>query len=414
MLDVEEWMDIHQLAKAGHSIRAIARLTGRSRNTVAKLLAQNAPVPFQQRARASQLDPFKEYLEQRLSQFPLSAVRLFAEIQPMGYPGSISVLRRFLATRRGAEEAQARATVRFETPPGQQAQVDWAYCGSFPDAAGQPVKIYVLVMVLGFSRMLYIQFTTSMELEQLLACHKEAFAFFGGWPRELLYDNMAQVRLPGNREWNPLYLDFAHHYGIVPRTCRVRRPRTKGKVERMVDYVKDNFLLGRRFADLLDLNAQGVHWLTHTANVRLHSTTGQRPVDLLAAEGLTAHASIVPYCFTQKQVRRVNAEGFVQLEKSRYSVPPEHVGQTVLVEAGEQTVTVRVGELIVAQHPRAKGAGACVTQAEHVAAMWKLCLAPEPPQPEATLAWQVTFQEGVLQRPLSAYEQEGKAWEGQR
>jgi len=254
-------MDVKQLFNQGHSRRAIARLTGYSRNTVDKLLLQPAPLPFRPPPRASQLDPYKPYLRQRYQEYPLSAVRLLEEIRPMGYPDGLCVLRRFLVGLRAQRQAQNKATVRFETPPGQQAQVDWAYGGTFPDASGQPVKVYFFLMVLGFSRMLYVQFTPSMALPQLLACHQAAFAFFGGWPKELLYDNMAQVKLPGGpgAPWNPLFLDFAHHYGFIPHTCRVRRPRTKGKVERMVDYVKDNFLMGRAFASWPDLEAQGQH-----------------------------------------------------------------------------------------------------------------------------------------------------------
>jgi transposase len=407
MLTVEEWMDIKQLAKQGHSQRAIARLTGYSRNTVAKLLAQAAPAPFQRVPRASKLDPYKVYLQQRYQECPLSAVRLLEEVRPMGYAGGVCVLRRYLATLKQRQRAQAQATVRFETPPGQQAQVDWAYGGTFPDARGQPVKVYIFLMVLGFSRMLYVQFTPSMALPQLLACHQAAFAFFGGWPKELLYDNMAQVKRPGGpgAPWNPLFLDFAHHYGFIPHTCRVRRPRTKGKVERMVDYVKDNFLLGRAFADWPDLEAQGQHWLTHTANVRIHATTGRRPIDLLPAEQLTPLAQVAPYCFAPKYVRQVAADGFVHLERSTYSMPPEQVGQTVLVELGEQRVIIRAGDLILAEHDRAPHPGACMTRPEHVAAFWKLCQPPDPAPASRPPAWQLTFQEGVATRPLSAYEQ---------
>jgi transposase len=413
MLTMEEWMDVKLLAHQGHSARAIARITGYSRNTVAKLLAQTAPAPFQKPPRPSKLDPFKAYLRQRLQEYPLSAVRLREEIRPMGFDGSLCILQRFLAPLRAEQRTQAKATVRFETPPGLQAQVDWAHCGSFPNRAGERVKIYAFVMVLGFSRMLFVEFTTSMDLPQLLACHLEAFAFFGGWTKELLYDNMAQVKLPGSAEWNPLFLDFAHYYGFLPHTCRVRRPRTKGKVERMVDYVRDNFLLGRSFADLADLNTQGRRWLTQTANVRIHATTGQRPVDLLAAETLTPLARIVPYRFTKKSVRQVSMEGFVHLAGSRYSVAPEHVGKTVLVEEGEQRVIVRSGELLVVEHARAPKPGACMVKPEHVAAFWKLCLPPGTPTPPARPPWELRFEEGVATTPLWVYEEAaGRAEEG--
>jgi transposase len=410
MLTVEEWMDVKSLANQGMSLREISRRTGYSRNTVAKILHQPAPKPFQQPPRPSKLDPFKPYLTRRFRECPLSAVRLLEEIRPMGYTGCVHLLRRFLATLQAPDRALAKATVRFETPPGLQAQVDWAHCGRFPHPDGQSVPIYAFVMVLAFSRMLYVEFTTSMDLPTLLACHLNAFAFFGGWPKELLYDNMKQVKLaPGpNGEFNPLFLDFVSHYGITPKTCRVRRPRTKGKVERMIAYVKDSFLAGRSFADLADLNAQARHWLTHTANARVHATTGRRPTDLLPAEQLLSLSSALPYRFCHKSVRTVDVEGFVHLAGSRYSTPPEHVGQPVLVELGESQVTIRRGERLVAQHPRAPHRGACMVDRAHVAAFWKLAMPPSSettvPERPAPHPFELTFSEGVATTPLSVYE----------
>jgi transposase len=240
MLTVEEWMDVQALHRQGLSVRQIARLTGRSRNTVSRILGQPAPKAYSRPPGPSKLDPFKDYLAQRYQECPLSAVRLLAEIQPMGYAGSIDLVRRYLLTLKQHRALQAKATVRFETPPGHQGQMDWAFCGRFAAPSGELLSVYAFVMVLCFSRMLYLEFTTDMGIPTLLAAHLRAFAFFGGWPRELLYDNMKQVRLfagPGG-EWHPLFLDLAGHYGITPRVCRVRRPRTKGKVERSIGYVR--------------------------------------------------------------------------------------------------------------------------------------------------------------------------------
>jgi transposase len=265
VLKVEEWMDIKALHKEGHSIRQIARMTSFSRNTVRRVLREAGPSGFDTPDKPSRLDPFKAYVKDRFENCGLSAVRLLEEIRPMGFGGSIWTLRRYLGELKPAQERLARVSVRFETPPGKQAQADWAYCGRFPDQAGHLIAVYAFVMVLGFSRMLYAEFTSSMKLTWLMRCHQNAFDFFGGWPREVLYDNMKQVRL-GPSELNPLFLDFARHYDIAIKTHRVRRPRTKGKVERMVHYVKDGFLNGRTFADFSDLNAQARHWLAHVAN----------------------------------------------------------------------------------------------------------------------------------------------------
>lgn len=408
MLTTEEWMDVRSLLHQGLTQREVARRLGISRNTVARLAGQPAPQPYRRKALPSKLDPFKPYLVQRYVEHELSSPRLLEEIRPMGYAGSVDVLRRFLKTLRTQGQAQAKATVRFETPPGHQAQVDWAYCGSFPDAQGVLQKTYAFVMVLAFSRMLYVEFTTAMDLLTLLACHQQAFAFFGGWPREVLYDNMAQVKGPHSADWNPLFLDFAHHYGFTPRTCRVRRPRTKGKVERAIRYVKQSFLAGRSFADLEALNASVRHWLEHTANTRVHATTEQRPVELLSQEQLTALAAQPAYRLAGKRTRKVSAEGFVHLEGSRYSVMPEHVGQEVLIEVGEQRVVIRSGELVIAEHPRARKGNSCVADPTHVAAFWKLCWSGgeekgSGPLPAAQPAWSLDLHPVVMETPLATY-----------
>jgi transposase len=403
MLNPEEWMDINDLHRQGNSIRQIAQITGYSRNTVRRVLRQSAPQGFAQPARASKLDPFKAYLAQRLGQCSLSAVRLLGEISPMGFSGSIDIVQRYVKELSVSRDASARATVRFETPPGAQAQVDWASCGRLP--GGQ--SVYAFVMVLGFSRMLYAQFTLSMDVATLLECHKSAFAYFGGWTQTILYDNMKQVRLGPDR-MNPLLLDFAHHYGFTPKTHRVRRPRTKGKVERMVDYLKDNFVLGREFADLADINAQCRHWLDHTANIRIHATTDRRPVDLLREEKdhLSTVTSVAPYPLQSVAIRRVDAESFVHLGGSRYSAPPEHVGKSVtLMHLGHKLI-IRSGDLTIAEHPAAPKRGSCMADPKHVEELWKLSTKMSQDAVSSRAPWHMGQELPVVQvRALSVYEE---------
>lgn len=394
-------MDIRTLRKEGHSIKAIARQTGRSRNTVRRVLRHARPTAFQKPQRHSRLDAFKAYLCQRWEECGLSAVRLLAEIQPMGYTGSVVTLRRYLRTLKPERERLRKLTVRYETPPGKQAQVDWAYAGRFPDPTGRIVPVYIFVLVLGFSRMLYVEFTSSMKLPTLLQCHLNAFAFLGGWPLEILYDNMKQIRLsPGQP--NPLFLDFVNHYGIAAKTHRIRRPRTKGKVERMVDYVKDNFLNGRSFADLADLNLQGRHWLNSTANIRLHATTQRRPVDLWPQEKLTPVNSVPPYQLCEWVARKAGFDGFVRFAKSRYSVPPEYAGHTVSIGQQEQKIIIRAQDMIVAEHLPASKAGSSVADPAHLAALWKLSLQTTKTPPPR---WQLTFDQQVATTPLAAYQE---------
>ncbi|HEY3283020.1 MAG TPA: IS21 family transposase [Armatimonadota bacterium] len=256
--------------------------------------------------------------------------------------------------------------MRFETAPGHQAQVDWAYIG-----ADEEGKLYAFVLVLSFSRLLYLEFTRSMDLPTLITCHQRAFSFLGGVPSTLLYHNTAQVKRPQGG-LHPLFADFSAHYGFAVRTHRPYRPRTKGKVERRVDCLKDNFLRGRSFAGLQDLSQQGRLWLEQ-ANRRVHATTGERPLDLLPREGLSPLSEIPPYLLCLRHSRRADAEGFVHLASVRYSVPPQYVGQPVVVVQQEQRVQVKLGDLVLAEHPRG-APGASVATAEHVTALWQQTL----------------------------------------
>lgn len=403
MLIWEEWMEVKDLYRQGHSIRQICRLTGFSRNTVRKVLRESVPQPSHRKKRASMLDEFKPYLNQRFLETGLSAVRLAEEIRQMGFVGSVDIVRRYLNEVEQPRRLMEKATVRFETLPGEQAQVDWAEAGSFVDETGKMRKVYAFIMILSFSRMLYVEFVLSMKLETLIGCHQNAFAYFGGWTHSILYDNMAQVRLPSGG-LNQQMLDFLSHHGIVLKTHRPYRPRTKGKVERSVGYLKGNFLKARKFADLPDLQAQGFSWQEAVANCRIHATTRQRPVDSFEQEKpkLIPLASAPKYQLSLRRERTVNSKGFICIGGSRYSVPPEVVGQKVIVEQGEQRIVVRLGEIIIADHARAARAGQYVADPVHIAEMWKISLnrSHVPPRPKEKLLFQV-----VQTTPLAVYEE---------
>lgn len=398
-------MTVRDLRHQGQSIRSIARTTGHSRNTVRKILRGEHELKRKPSIRASKLDPFKQYVQRRYEEHGLSAVRLLEEIRPMGYEGSIATLRRYLQSLKGEVARGRKLTVRFETPPGEQAQADWAYCGRFQTSLGTSLNVYLFLMVLAFSRMLFIRFTHSMRMPELLASHQAAFDFFGGWPSSILYDNMKQVRLGPNR-WNEQLLDFAAHYGFVPKTHRPYRPRTKGKVERSVDYVKDSFLAGRDFEGIEDLNARGLHWLEHTANVRTHGTTGQRPVDLFEKEKgcLTPIDAVPVYHFIDPVKRTVNWESMIHFQGSRYSVPPAYAGQSVLVTAMGGQIIVRSGDTVIAEHRQAVEADQCIVEKEHLAELWRVTQ-EQIQAPPRGVRWQIGMAQTVEQVPLQHFEE---------
>jgi len=395
-------MQIKDLHGQGHSIRSVARLTGAARNTVRRVLRPPSSTSPKKRGRKSQLEPFKPYLRERYLATGLSGVRMHEELRQMGYAGAVDAVQRHLKQLDAPRAALAKATVRFETPPGEQAQVDWAEAGHYLDESGARRKVYAFVMILSFSRYLYVEWTTRMHLTELIRCHQRAFEFFNGWSRRILYDNMKQVRLSPS-QWNPLMMDFLSHHGITPSTHRPYRPRTKGKVERAIRYLKDNFLKGREFTDLADLRAQGRHWQDQIANTRVHATTGGRPCDLLTTERLIPLSSIPEYRLSERAARVVDAEGYVRVKGSRYSVPPQAVGQRVIVEQGEQRVIVRLGEVIIAEHVPATRAGECRAHPDPVAEMWRLAFA-RTPVPRAREA-AALFQQPVAVRPLAVYEE---------
>ena len=224
------------------------------------------------------LDPYKGIIRDRLDEFPkLSAQRLFEEVRAAGYPGGYSRVRDYVREVRPGEPLDP--VVRFETPPGRQGQVDF---GSFKLPWG---RRHALLVVLGHSRLLWLRFFPRQTMEVLFRGLEGAFERFGGVPEELLFDQMKAVALSDGRGSggelvvNPEFQRFARHWDFHPRACRPRRPRTKGKVERPIRYVRDGFFYGRRFAGDEDLNEQAVRWLEGTANVRRHGTTGERPLD---------------------------------------------------------------------------------------------------------------------------------------
>lgn len=398
-------MDIKGLASEGVAVREIARRTGKSRNTVRKVLRGEHAMRMKSPDRNSKLDPFKDRVRERFERYDLSAVRLIEEIRPLGYAGSIVTLRRYLRTLKAPGERMKQVTVRFETPPGKQAQADWTECGRFNFGEGRKLTVYAFLIVLSWSRHMFVRFTTSMKLAELISCHQAAFAFFGGWPREILYDNMKQVRI-GPGKWNEAFLDFAVHHDIVPKTCRPYRPRTKGKVERPVDYLKDNFLAGRTFESLDDLNAQVLHWLDHVANVRVHGTTGAVPQERLLEEGLTPHSSVVPYRFSQPVMRLVSREAMVHYQGSRYSVPPSFAGRNVSVAPEGSILRIVAGEELVAEHRQALKPGQSIVAREHLADLWKLTNAQiAAPRDAGQERWHLLAAQKVEQVPLAIYEQ---------
>ncbi|HET8632377.1 MAG TPA: IS21 family transposase [Thermomicrobiales bacterium] len=357
----------------GHSDgRGIARLTGHDRKTVRGVLARPlipAAPPARPR-RGSKLDPFAPYLEGRLAEGVYNARKLYHEIQARGYTGKETQVRAFVQPHRAAHRAAARATVRFETAPGEQAQVDWGHFG-YIDHHGRQRRLYAFVMTLGWSRAMYLEFTVSAESAWFLRCHLHAFHYFGGVPRQVLHDNLKTAVVArgagGVVHWHPPYLDFAHYYGFAPRACQPYRAQTKGKVESGVRYVRGNFWLGLTYVDLADLNRQARAWLDTVANLRTHGTTGVPPFARLPDEGLTPLVGKPDYDTSLVAYRWSSADCLVSYEGNLYSVPAAYARQRLLVRETEREEVLIVGPdgAELARHRLAHGVGERVVVPAH-------------------------------------------------
>ena len=326
---------LRHLLDQGLKKTAIARQLGISRRLVYHLIATGQldrdlaePLPPRTRPRRpTKLDSYQQIITTRLETYPaLSAVRLFEECRAAGYAGCLTQLKRFV--RQVRPQPEPEPVVRFETPPGHQAQVDFA---DFQFPWG---KRYALLVVLGYSRLLWLRFFPRKTLRTLMAGLEEAFAYFGGVTAELLFDQMKGVILDDRRPdggkllENPEFLRFAAHWSFRIRACRPYRAQTKGKIERPVSYVRGNFTYGRDFLGDGDLDAQRVVWLDETppvGNLRVHGTTHEVPrvrferderqlLRPLALEGY--HALVLP------PERLIRATSTTRRSNAR---PPAHV-----------------------------------------------------------------------------------------
>ena len=409
MLDLEERFMIRDLHRKGVSISEIARRTGRDRKTIRKIITGAVTPKSVQRKRkqATKLGAYEGYLKQRIGEGVLNTRKLLRELKARGYQGGLTQLILYVQPYRTSREE--RSVLRFETLPGQQAQVDWGSFG-YISHEGRQQRLYAFVMTLGYSRMLYLEFTTRTDVSTWLRCHQHAFEYFGGVPEEMLHDNLKTAVLSrgagGKIHWNTRYLDFALYYGFTPYPCKPYRAQTKGKVERMVGYVRQNFWVGTHFVDLDDLNGQGLEWLADVANVRLHGTTGVAPLSRMAEE--TLHP-LPPQRFDTSLVthRRAGRDCTVHYRGNVYSVPALHAQQMLLLRETEdgRLCIYTAEQILVAEHRLLSGRFQRCLVPEHYAGLPR-----SAPRQPALLARQVApdlreLAPQVEARPLSLYTQ---------
>jgi transposase len=359
-----ELVMILDLARQGLSVSAIARRTGRDRKTIRTYIARGLEPPAYKprEPTPSPLGPFEAFLRERVGRFPdLTGRRLWREVRDLGFAGGYSTVTDFLRTVR--PPAAAAFERRFETPPGRQAQVDFAHFKvRFEDEPGAERIVWLFSLVLGHSRMMWARFVAQQDLATVLRCHVAAFEALGGVPEQILYDRMRTAVLGEVDErgivYNDKLLALAGHYGYLPKACRPYRAKTKGKVERPFRYVREDFFLARSFRSLGDLNAQFTQWLDQVANRRLHGTTGRIVIEHFAEERPALKALPAgPFNAVLRLERRISHEGMVSVGGNLYSVPDGTRRRPVEVQVTAAEVRILEDGRLIAVHPVLEGRG---------------------------------------------------------
>src|SRR5262252_1127056 len=354
MIDYHCFCQIKHLhAHQGLAASQIAQEVALDRRTVAYWLAQDHFRPRKLRPSMSKLDPFKPEIVRLLERHPYSAAQVFQRLREHGFAGSYELVKAYVRTVRPRRQA-AFLTLAFA--PGECVQVDWGAFGSVP--VGETHRqMSFFVMVLCYSRMLYVEFTVSQTMEHFLACHQHAFEFFGGIPRKVMVDNLKSAvlqRVLGEAPvFNPKYLDFATHHGFTIAPCNVGKGNEKGRVENGVGYVKKNFLAGLEVPDFSALNPAARQWLDTVANVRLHSETRQQPIQAWHTERpYLRPLPLQPFDIATVSQVRASRQFRITLDTNRYSVPAHYAGQALTLKTYPDRLCLYHKDTLIARHAR--------------------------------------------------------------
>jgi transposase len=382
MLKREDFLMIQEKVAKGVYLKDIAAELGVHPKTVRRALERGgAPSGKRPKTRESKLGPFKATVDRLLSEDVWNAVVILRVIQGEGYTGEISMLRKYIRPKRPLRAS--RATVRFETAPGEQLQHDWGQLDTH--IGGERCRVHVAVNTLGYSRRFHVFAALCEDAEHTYESLVRAFEYFGGVTDEVLVDNQKSAviehRIGQAVRFNPRFLDLAGQYGFRPRACRPYRARTKGKDERMVGYVKHHFFVRyRHFESLAHINQLLEQWLHEEADRRVHGTVKEVVTERFAREAPALGPLPAVRFDTAYLERRWAAwDGYVDVRGNRYSVPDAWRGQLVTVRIpldGRLLVHGVDGEVIAEHRLRAPHQG-WSTLADHHAQLWRETLAVE-------------------------------------
>ena len=396
---------IKELYAKGTPKKEIARLLSVDAKTVRRHINKAVWGPYQKGAIGScLLDPYKEWLLGRMGEVGYNARVLLRELTHLGYGGSYDPVKRFIAPHR---QSQVRACVRYETAPGEQSQMDWG--SDWVWLGEELVKVHFFALVLGYSRRSFAKGYLHERFLNLVDGHEEAFRWFGGMTRDILYDNPRTMVLQHDvhaREvtLNKQFQDFAEYYGFCPKFCMPYRPQTKGKIESGVKYLKRNFLPGRRFRDLDHLNAELAKWQREVADLRVHGTTHERPVDRFAKETLCPILRPA-YQYVPVIQRKVAHDAMISFESNRYSVPWVHAGKCVDLKVAQGRLLISYAGKEIATHVLLAGKNGQVICTAHYAGLMsaKSQKRAHAKMPQHDPAWKEGSHD-VVTRSLAVYE----------
>jgi len=361
LFHVEQW-----------KVGTIAKQLTIHHETVRRVLKQNGIVPPERQHKASKLDPYMPFVMETLGKYPkLTASRLYTMVRERGYSGGYDHFR--FMVRRVRPRPVPEAYLRVRTLPGEQAQVDWAHCGKLKIGNAER-RLLAFVMVLSYSRRMFVRFYLGDATDNFLRGHVAAFESFGGVPRVCLYDNLKSAVLErrcGAIHFNPTLLALANHYRFEPKPVAVARGNEKGRVERAIRYLRSAFLAGREIVDLDTLNAQVQAWCESEARTRNCPGVEQMTVAQAFSEEL---AKLLPlpadaFAADERLAVKVGKTPYVRFDLNDYSVPFIHVRKTLQVLASLETVRILDGATVVATHTRSFDKGAQVEDPDHVAGL---------------------------------------------
>ena len=354
MIDYETYVRIRNyFTRDGLNYSQIADELNLDHRTVAKWANEKRYLPRRSAKRPSKLDPFKNDIVRMLEKHPYSARQIYQRIQQNGFDGGITIVTDYV---RKIRPPKTKPYLKLVFAPGECAQVDWGSYGNVR-VGSTSRRLSFFVMVLCHSRMMYVEFTVSQTMEHFLGCHQNAFHFFGSLPRKIMVDNLKSAvlkrTLGKDPVFNPRYMDFSRHYRFKIVPCNVGKGNEKGIVENAVGYVKKNLLNGLDISDFKIMKPLVQNWLDTVANVRQHSETGRRPVDMFAEEKQSLQPlPIEPYDIGVVKQARASRQFRVTIDTNRYSVPAQLAGVGLTVKRYPDRLCFYHENKLVARHVR--------------------------------------------------------------